>query len=94
MKTILIDLPANARKFRLRTNMEIFWDKLAWAIDLPESKTKEIPLDLSSAELRYRGFSVIEKRDDSSPEKPVYDKILTTNSVGAISKAIIRVSAM
>ena len=28
--------------------------------------------------LRYRGFSVIEKRDDSSPEKPVYDKILTT----------------
>ncbi len=79
MKTILIDLPANSRKFRLRTELEIFWDKLAWAVDLEENQTKEIPLDLSSAELRYRGFSVIEKRDDSSPEKPVYDKILTTN---------------
>ena len=63
----------------MRTELEIFWDKLAWAVDLPENQTKEIPLNLSSAELRYRGFSVIEKRDDSSPEKPVYDKILTTN---------------
>ncbi len=79
MKTVLIELPENARKFRLRTNMEIFWDKLAWAIDLPENQKKEIPLELDSAELRYRGFSVIEKADDSSPEKPVYDKILTTN---------------
>ncbi len=78
MKTVLIELPENARKFRLRTNMEIFWDKLAWAVDLPENETKEIPLELNSAELRYRGFSVIEKRDDSSPEKPVYNKILTT----------------
>lgn len=79
MKTILIDLPSNGRKFRLRTELEIFWDKLAWAVDLNENQTKETPLDLSSAELSYRGFSVIEKRDDSSPEKPVYDKILTTN---------------
>ena len=79
MKTVLIDLPENEQKFRLKTNMEIFWDKLAWAIDLPENETKEIPLELNSAELRYRGFSVIEKANDSSPEKPVYDKILTTN---------------
>ena len=43
-----------------------------------KTKRRKIPLDLSSAELRYRGFSVIEKRDDSSPEKPIYDKILTT----------------
>lgn len=79
MKTVLIDLPENARKFRLRTEMEIFWDRLAWAVDAPETEIKEIPLDLTEANLRYRGFSVIEKADDSSPEKPVYDKILTTN---------------
>ncbi|MGC2238075.1 MAG: FG-GAP-like repeat-containing protein [Pyrinomonadaceae bacterium] len=79
MKTILIDLPANAKRFRLRTNMEIFWDKLAWTTDIPENQNTENRLQLSSAELRYRGFSVIEKADDSSPEKPVYDKILTTN---------------
>jgi len=29
------------------------------------------------SELRYRGFSVIEKADDSSPEKPDYDRLLT-----------------
>jgi Tfp pilus assembly protein PilF len=79
MKTILIDLPPNAKRFRLRTNMEIFWDKLAWSVDIPENQNKENRLQISSAELRYRGFSVIEKADDSSPEKPVYDKILTTN---------------
>lgn len=79
MKTILIDLPANAKRFRLRTNMEIFWDKLAWATDISETQNTENRLQLASAELRYRGFSVIEKADDSSPEKPVYDKILTTS---------------
>ena len=42
MKTVLIDLPENIRKFRLRTELEIFWDKLAWAVDLPENQTKEI----------------------------------------------------
>lgn len=78
MKTVLIDLPAGAKRFRLRTNMEIFWDKLAWSVDIPENQNKENRLQLSSAELRYRGFSVIEKADASSPEKPVYDKILTT----------------
>lgn len=79
MKTVLIDLPANTKRFRLRTNMEIFWDKLAWAVDIPENQNKENLLQIASADLRYRGFSVIEKADDSSPEKPVYDQILTTN---------------
>jgi tetratricopeptide (TPR) repeat protein len=79
MKTVLIDLPAGAKRFRLRTNMEIFWDKLAWGVDIPENQNRENRLQIASAELRYRGFSVIEKADDSSPEKPVYDKILTTS---------------
>ncbi|HEY0427823.1 MAG TPA: FG-GAP-like repeat-containing protein [Pyrinomonadaceae bacterium] len=78
MKTILIDLPGGAKRFRLRTNMEVFWDKLAWGTDIAENQNVENRLQLSSAELRHRGFSVIEKADDSSPEKPVYDKILTT----------------
>jgi Tfp pilus assembly protein PilF len=78
MKTVLIDLPAGAKRVRLRTNMEIFWDKLAWGVDISENQNKENRLQLASAELRYRGFSVIEKADASSPEKPVYDKILTT----------------
>ncbi len=78
MKTVLIDLPAGARSFRLRTNMEVYWDRLAWSYDVPDALNKTHTLELASAELRYRGFSVIEKANASSPEKPVYDQILST----------------
>ncbi len=85
MKTILIDLegvfPAGTigRKIRLRTEMEIFWDRLTWAADIPAPDISKETIDLASAELRYRGFSIIEKANDSSPEKPDYDRILTTS---------------
>lgn len=78
MKTVLIELPPSGRRFRLRTELEIFWDRLAWGIEAGDGAKNETPISLASSELRYRGFSVIEKRDDSSPEKPVYDRILTT----------------
>jgi Tfp pilus assembly protein PilF len=78
MKTVLIELPIGARRFRLRTNMEIFWDKLAWAADIGEAQNKETRLNLSAAEVRRRGFSVMDKRDASSPEIPDYARILTT----------------
>ncbi len=78
MKTLLFELPSGARAARLRTNMEIFWDKLAWGTyDIGKQNTLT-RLELNSSELRYRGFSVIEKTDDSSPEKPDYDNLLTT----------------
>ncbi|QQS40998.1 MAG: VCBS repeat-containing protein [Acidobacteriota bacterium] len=84
MKNVLLDItdvfPADAqnRRIRLRTELEIFWDRLSWAVgkDGKDTKIKEIALD--SADLRYRGFSVIEKRDDSSPEVPDYSRIKTT----------------
>jgi Tfp pilus assembly protein PilF len=79
MKTVLIDLPPGARAARLRTNMEIFWDKLAWAVYEDGGQNKTTRLELATSDLRYRGFSVIEKADDSSPEKPVYDRLLTTS---------------
>ncbi len=78
MKTVLIDLPSGVKRFRLRTNMEIYWDRLTWASDVPDAQNITHALALSSAELRYRGFSVIEKANASSPEKPVYDQIRST----------------
>ncbi|MEP7148119.1 MAG: FG-GAP-like repeat-containing protein [Acidobacteriota bacterium] len=78
MKTILIELPIRARTVRLRTNMEVFWDKLAWGIYEKGEGNRTTRLEPIGSELRYRGFSVIEKADDSSPEKPVYDRMLTT----------------
>ena len=78
MKTVLIELPVGTRAARLRTNMEVFWDKLAWGVYESSDANKTARLDPAASELRYRGFSVIEKADDSSPEKPDYDRLLTT----------------
>jgi len=82
-KTILIDLSnvfrtGAPRRFRLRTNMEIFWDKLEWSVGLPSTQIKTERINADTAELRYRGFSVMTQRDKSSPELPDYDRIATT----------------
>jgi hypothetical protein len=76
-KTILIDLqdiwqPGTPRRLRLRTNMEIYWDALAWAPGLPDAALKTRRLSPQTAELRYRGFSVVHAADRSSPELPQY----------------------
>jgi FG-GAP-like repeat/ASPIC and UnbV len=76
-KTILIDLqgiwlPGTPRRLRLRTNMEVYWDALAWAPGLPDGELKTQRLSPHTAELRYRGFSVVEAADRSSPELPQY----------------------
>jgi hypothetical protein len=78
LKTMVIDLPKGTKKCRLRTNMEIFWDKLVWAETVSDSENVTNKLELSNAELRFRGFSHIEKKNDSSPEIPVYNQIATT----------------
>ncbi len=85
MKTVLLDLegvfkdnPEN-RKVRIRTEMEIFWDKLAWTSDLQNASHETKELEIESADLRYRGFSVMNKPDDSSPEVPDYGRVMTTN---------------
>ncbi len=78
LKTMVIDLPKGTKKCRLRTNMEIFWDKLVWAETVSDTVNVTNKLELSNAELRFRGFSHIEKKNDSSPEIPVYNQIATT----------------
>lgn len=79
-KTILLDLenvfrPGTPRRLRLRTNLEIFWDAIEWAEGLPGTQTKTLRLNPQVAELRYRGFSVIDQADASSPELPDYNRI-------------------
>jgi hypothetical protein len=78
MKTLVIDLPKGTKKCRLRTNSEVFWDKLAWAEKVPDSENVTKKLELSNAELRFRGFSNVEKKNDSSPEIADYNKVATT----------------
>jgi Tfp pilus assembly protein PilF len=81
-KTILIDLnnifrPGAPRRFRLRTNMEIFWDKLEWSTELPTTQIQTERLSAETAELRYRGFSVFTQANPSSPELPDYHRLAT-----------------
>jgi tetratricopeptide (TPR) repeat protein len=83
VKTILLSLdglfkPGAPRKLRLRTNLVIYWDAIQWAIGLPQTPAKIQHLGAKTAELRYRGFSVIKAKDASSEEIPQsYDQLET-----------------
>jgi hypothetical protein len=79
-KTMLIDLrgPIGARRFRLRTNLEIYWDRLAVASPARvQPATKRLPL--SSAELRFRGYSQTTSPRGESPETPIYERLANTS---------------
>ena len=83
LKTVVFDLTgifrASApRKLRLRTSMEVYWDRLAWAAGLPNEHVKTQRLSLSEAELRFRGFSLVTQDGPASPELAHYDTIAAT----------------
>ena len=82
-KTILIDLApiaragiAHPRRIRLRTNLEVYWDQLAFADDAPDAAqmaTRRIVP--ASAELRFRGFSKTDHARRDVPETPRYGEL-------------------
>jgi len=79
-KTILIRLdgiPGEGvpRRFRLRTNMEIYWDSLAYAAGLDASRAARKRLLPDTAELRRHGTVEMTQANDSSPELPHYDRV-------------------
>jgi hypothetical protein len=76
-KTVLIDLaglfPASGpRRFRLSTNLEIFWDRLGWAAGRPDVTLTPRRLEMTRADLQFRGYSIAEQKDASTPERPRY----------------------
>lgn len=82
-KTMLIDLseafaPGTPRRVRLRTNMEIYWDRLAWAAGRPETPVQTRRLSAQTAELRHRGFSEVHQASRKAPELPNYEEIAAT----------------
>ncbi len=82
-KTILIDLQDVIReevpsRLRLRTNMEIYWDRIAWAVGLPHGQVKTQSLSARTISLRYRGFSTVYEAGHSSPELPDYGTLAST----------------
>ena len=99
-KTILIRLdgiagnPGVARRFRLRTNMEIYWDARRYARGLDAGLARQQRLDPEVADLRFRGMSLMTAADPSSPNCRSTTACGVKRSAGAISPAITRASAM
>jgi tetratricopeptide (TPR) repeat protein len=86
MKTILVDLTdvfegKVAGRLRLRTNLEIYWDAIFWAPGIENETRIEHPIQASTAELRYRGFSQTTLPDRLHPEVPEYDQLASTAQV-------------
>jgi hypothetical protein len=85
-KICLIDLtrvfrPNTPRRLRLRTNLEIFWDSLEWAEGVPGTELRTQRLGPEVADLHYRGYSVINRPDESSPEVPDYKRIYASKQI-------------
>jgi Tfp pilus assembly protein PilF len=71
-----IDGPGVPHRFRLRTNMEIYWDAIQIAHGRDDSPTTKTRLLAENADLRYRGILEMTQADRSSPELPNYDRIV------------------
>ena len=60
-KTVITDLSgkflSEDHRIRIRTNMEIYWDQIFFAEDLPGAPVVKSVLNPSGADLHYRGFS-------------------------------------
>jgi tetratricopeptide (TPR) repeat protein len=85
-KICLFDLtnvfrPNTPRRIRLRTNLEVFWDKLEWARGLSDAQLQTTKLNPDIADLHYRGYSVINKPDISSPEVPNYNRLASSKQI-------------
>jgi tetratricopeptide (TPR) repeat protein len=78
-KTMLVDLSRarGATRLRLRTNLEIYWDRLAVA-ETSVASVRQTRLQVLSAELRFRGYSQTTSPRGESPETPIYDRVSNT----------------
>jgi len=83
-KTVLFNLtdifrPGIPHRVRIRTNLEIYWDHLEWAVGLPDAPVKMVRLTPSAADLHYRGYSVIKRPESgAAPEVPDYYQLFST----------------
>ncbi len=71
-KTVICDLsgkfPTPDHRIRIRTNMEIYWDRIFFSDCNPKSPMVTRVLDPASADLHYRGFSRMYRK--GGPEGP------------------------
>ena len=60
-KTVVADLtgrfPTADHRVRIRTNMQIYWDRVFFSVGSPTAELRTTALDPASADLHFRGFS-------------------------------------
>ena len=80
-KTMVFDLTEKFivadYRIRIRTNMQIYWDHIFIATDVTNRDLGMISLQPVLADLHYRGFSALSRKDFSSPHLPDYYDITT-----------------
>jgi len=78
-KTMPVDLSAvldrSDPRVRIRTNLAIYWDRIAYTVDDPPAPVRLTPLPLSSAELFVRGFSRMRRDVPDGPQVFVHDDV-------------------
>lgn len=81
IKTVFLDLsglftPGIPHQVRLRTNLEIYWDYIAWTTILPDAGLRhETRLKPTVADLHFRGWSAWQPTDRTQPDMPEYDRL-------------------
>jgi len=83
-KSILLELDdvfpdSSDRRVRLHTTSEIYWDAIQWGVNVSTEQITEQELTATKMDLRYRGYSEWERKDEVSPKLPDYSEISSTN---------------
>ena len=62
-------------RVRIRTNLAIYWDRIAYTVDEGDPPVRATPLPLASATLSLRGFSRATRETPDGPEVFVHDDV-------------------
>ncbi len=78
-KTMPVDLSGlldrSDPRVRIRTNLAIFWDRIAYTVGDPEPPLRVTPLPLASAQLFFRGFSRMVRESPDGPQVFLHDDL-------------------
>lgn len=64
-------------RVRIRTNLEIYWDRIVYTVDEPETALSITPAPLCSARLFFRGFSRRVRETPDGPHVFLHDEVDT-----------------
>jgi hypothetical protein len=81
-KTMPIDLSRvldrRDPRVRIRTNLAVYWDRIAYTVDEDPAPLLETRLPLATARLFFRGFSAMKRETPDGPHVFLHDAVDTT----------------